>query len=245
MGCFSHTLNHVGEKFVVTHLSEFITWINLFSHSFKAKIAWKEQTGIAMKTHSATRWWSKFEVIKQVIDLFGDIEAFLRRNIDIGPSTRAKLLTFFDDPQKMVYLQLELATLVDAALPFVQATYKLEGDGPLIFHCYDIVSTVTNAMHVTHYPNVEAVSERLTATHHHSKQQLLAYSNQCIAPASKYYSDCLQGCLKEPLQAFEVARLFVPQKVQEMMPDASSIDSLTAFPFLNRPTILENLKQEL
>lgn len=55
VGCFSHTLNHVGEKFVVTHLSEFITsWINLFSHSFKAKIAWKEQTGIAMKTHSAT-----------------------------------------------------------------------------------------------------------------------------------------------------------------------------------------------
>ena len=145
----------------------------------------------------------------------------------------------------MVYLQLELATLVDAALPFVQATYKLEDDGPLIFHCYDIVSTVTNAMHVTHYPNVEAVSERLTATHHHSKQQLLAYSNQCIAPAYKYYSDCLQGCLKEPLQAFKVARLFVPQKVQEMMPDTSSIDSLTAFPFLNRPTILENLKQEL
>ena len=29
------------------------------------------------------------------------------------------------------------------------------------------------------------------------------------------------------------------------MPDASSIDSLTAFPFLNHPTILENLKQEL
>ena len=245
VGCFSHTLNHVGEKFAVAHLSEFTTsWINLFSHSYKAKTAWKEQTGIAMKTHSTTRWWSKFEVIKQVFDLFGDIEAFLRRNVDLGPSTRAKLLTFFDDPRKLVYLQLELATLVDAALPFVQATYKLEGDGPLIFHCYDIVSTVTNAMHVAHYPNVEAVSETL-ATRHHTKQQLLAYSNHCIAPAYQYYSDCLQGCLKEPLQAFKVARLFVPQKVQEMMPDAASVDSLTAFPFLSRPAILDNLKQEL
>lgn len=70
VGCFSHTLDHVGEKFVVVNLSEFITsWIILFSHSFKARTAWKEQTGIAIKTHSATRWWSKFEIIKQVFDL--------------------------------------------------------------------------------------------------------------------------------------------------------------------------------
>ena len=77
VGCFSHTLDHVGEKFVVVNLSEFImSWIVLFSHSFKARTAWKEQTGIAIKTHSATRWWSKFEIIKQVFDLFGDVEAF-------------------------------------------------------------------------------------------------------------------------------------------------------------------------
>ena len=81
VGCFSHTFDHVGEKFVVTYLSEFmISWNNLFSHSFKAKIAWKEQTGIAMKTHSATQWWSKFDVIKQVHDLLGDIEAFLQKS---------------------------------------------------------------------------------------------------------------------------------------------------------------------
>ena len=85
---------------------------------------------------------------------------------------------------------------------------------------------------------------RLVAQNY-SKQQLLAYSKQCIKPAYQYYSDCLQGCLKEPLAAFKAARLFVPQKVQEMLPDANSIDSLTAFPFLNCPSTLENLKQEL
>ena len=69
VGCFSHTLDHVGEKFLVTTLTDFITaWISLFCHSCKAKIAWKEQTQIAMKAHSATRWWSKFEIIKQVFD---------------------------------------------------------------------------------------------------------------------------------------------------------------------------------
>lgn len=136
----------------------------------------------------------------------------MRQHDDIGPSTRTKLLAFFDDPRKKLYLELELATLVDAALPFVQATYKLEGDGPLVFHCYDIISTVTTAMQVAHYPNVDAISQRLVTTRSYSQQQLLAYAKQCIQPAYQYYSNHLHGCLKEPLEAFKAARLFLPQK---------------------------------
>ena len=34
VGCFSHTIDHVGEHFLTPNLSEFITsWISLFSHS--------------------------------------------------------------------------------------------------------------------------------------------------------------------------------------------------------------------
>ena len=75
-------------------------WISFLSHRCKARVAWKEQTQIAMKTNSATRWWSKFEVIKQMFELFGDVEMVLRRHDDLAPSTRAKLLTFFDEPPK-------------------------------------------------------------------------------------------------------------------------------------------------
>ena len=140
IGCFSHTLDHVGEKFLTPTLSEFMAlWISLFSHSCKSKLAWKDQANVSIKTHSNTRWWSRFEVTKQVFDLFGDVEMFLRQNTDLSPATRSKLLTFFDDPNKKAHLQLELATLVDSALPFVQATYKLEGDGYLAFECYDII----------------------------------------------------------------------------------------------------------
>ena len=169
----------------------------------------------------------------------------MRRHDYLAPTTRAKLLAFFDDPRKTVYLELELATLVDAALPFVQATYKLEGDGPLVFDCYDTISSLTTAIHVAHYPNVEAVSQRIAQAHSYSKQQLLAYSKQCIQPAYQYYTDRIYGCLKEPLAAFKAARLFVPQRIQELQPDANTIDSLVAFPFLNNPTVLDHLKQEL
>jgi len=52
VGCFSHTLDHVGEKFRTPTLSDFITlWINLFSHSSKSKLAWKDQTSVS-NTHT-------------------------------------------------------------------------------------------------------------------------------------------------------------------------------------------------
>ena len=36
MGCLSHTMDHVGERFCTPTLNEFITaWIELFSHSPK------------------------------------------------------------------------------------------------------------------------------------------------------------------------------------------------------------------
>ena len=47
IGCFSHTLDHVGEKFNIPVLKEFISaWIKLFSRSPKNKIVWKSMTGI-------------------------------------------------------------------------------------------------------------------------------------------------------------------------------------------------------
>ena len=170
IGCFSHTLDHVGEKFQMPMLSNFITlWISLFSHSCKAKLAWKDQTGISMVTYSSTQWWSKWEVIKQLLELFGDVEVFLRQNTDLGPATRPKLLTFFDDPAKKGCLEVEIAATVDAGMPFVKATYSLESDGPLVLECHQIISTLSLAVRVAHYPNVQAVSRNfLKVTHKYS-----------------------------------------------------------------------------
>ena len=109
-----------------------------------------------------------------------------------------KLLAFLDDPNKKVRLELELATLVDAASPFVQATYKLEGDGPLIFKCYDVMSSLSAAVHVAHYPNVSNIMQAMN-------QQFEAYSQQCMQPAYDYYNRHLNRCLKESLEAFKAA----------------------------------------
>ena len=61
--CFSHTLDRVGEYFEIPVLREFVsTWNSLFSHSPKARLYWKEETRVSMRTYSATRWWSKWQL---------------------------------------------------------------------------------------------------------------------------------------------------------------------------------------
>ena len=68
IGCFCHTIDRVGERFKVPHLNEFSTyWVSLFSHSNKACLVWKEQTGQAFRGYCPTRWWSKWEVEKQLL----------------------------------------------------------------------------------------------------------------------------------------------------------------------------------
>ena len=54
--------------------------------------------------------------------------------------------------------KLELAATIDVGEHFVKATYFLEGDGPLIFSCYEKVSAVNQACQAPHYPNVHAIA---------------------------------------------------------------------------------------
>ena len=68
---------------------------------------------------------------------FGDIEPFLEENEDINPSLCPKLLAFLHTSQTKSKLQIEIAATVDWGEPFVKACYDLEGDGPLVFECYE------------------------------------------------------------------------------------------------------------
>ena len=52
VGCFSHTLNHIGSYFNTPTLNEF----NLFSHSPKARLLWKSRSSHSMPRYSATQW---------------------------------------------------------------------------------------------------------------------------------------------------------------------------------------------
>lgn len=50
-----------------------------FSHSFKAQLMWKKQTGRPICGYFPTQWWSSaWETMNQWLELFGDLEPFLK-----------------------------------------------------------------------------------------------------------------------------------------------------------------------
>ena len=106
VGCFSHTIDYMGQRFSTPTLDKFMSaWLNMFSHSAKARLAWKSHTDRAMASCNNTRWWSKWEIIHQILVQFGDVEGFLDENgTDISPANTAKLLSRIHSKQQLFKL---------------------------------------------------------------------------------------------------------------------------------------------
>ena len=113
---------------------------------------------MSIPTYSPTRWWSKFEVIHQLHNTFGDVLVFLR-GCDLPPATTGKLLKIVDDEPACRKLKMELSITVDAMHPFVKATYSFEGDGPLALVAYQHLRLLYSHFELEHYPNVAAVAK--------------------------------------------------------------------------------------
>ncbi len=242
VGCFSHTLDHVGEKINANVLDEFIkVLVGLFTRSPKAKLAWREATGLPVPAYSSTRWWSKWEVMKHMLVTFADVLPFVENN-DLPPSSK-KIVDILNDPPKSRKLQMELAITVDFGEPFVKATYRLEGDGSLAFSAYEEIVKLQATISAQNFPNATAVANKLSSNRPTQKQQLINYATECIEPAIVYFKQKFEGDLKPIVTAFKYARYFDPAKVSELCPSSADIDQLKAFPFLNNK--LEDLKVEL
>ena len=244
--CFSHTLDLVGEKFRLPVLVDFSTaWISLFSHSPKTKALWKEQTGKSMASLSKTRWWSRFEIYKQILLQFGNIMPFLQNNTDIGTALRPKMLAMLSGNRALGLLKMELATVVDVGECFVSGTYKLEGDGLLAITCFEEIERVKTSLTVGHYPNMAAIAKTLASENPSVAQQWMTYGMNCVQPGIVYFHSKFGNDSSPLLNAFKAAR---PLKVNDLKPVAADIDSLKCIPILNKVNnseTIENLKKEL
>eukprot|EP00117_Sycon_ciliatum_P009331 scpid82859/ scgid11669/ len=114
-----------------------------------------------MRPYSRTRWWSRFEVMVQMYDLFGDVVDFLQAEVETSAALRSRLRRKVEDLQARGQIQMELAVTVEFSKPFVQATYKLEGDGPLCLEAYAAVSGLAHFVANPHLLSTEALAVRL------------------------------------------------------------------------------------
>ena len=78
-----------------------------------------------MTSYSATRWWSRWEIFKQLMLQFGDIEPFLNRNADFGPLSCPRLLAILSDQEKLKHLKLKHAAVINWGEVFVKFTSNL------------------------------------------------------------------------------------------------------------------------
>ena len=118
-------------------------------------------------------------------------------------------------------------------MPFVKATYSLDGDGPLALTCYEAISALNAAARQAYYPNLQAVAHTVSFGDSDAEQELIVYAKSCVQPRIAYYFQQLSSSMKEPLEAFKAARPFSPYKLQGVKPSTGAIDAFVSFPFLS------------
>ena len=241
--CFSHTSDNVGKYFKFSVLETFSrSWNTMFSLSPAARLLWKTRTGTAMKLHSKTRWWSKWEVVNHVMDFFGDVEPFLRESDNLSPVCRANLLEIFGDPATARDLEIELAAIIDAVKHFIQATYYLEGDG-LVFSCYERLSALAHAIVIESYPNTEAKARQHSRGNIDLYNQLVAQAKACINPGFRFYQQKSSVQFLNIVLAFKAARLCCPVQVQALRPTAASVQELKQFSFITDVQVVQLVEE--
>ena len=242
--CSSHTIDNVGKHYKFSVLDTFSrSWNTMFSLSPAARLLWKTKTGTAMKLHSKTRWWSKWKVVNHVMKFFGEVEPFLRENDNLSPVCRANLLEIFDDPATARDLQIELAAMIDAGKHFIQATYYLEGDGPLVFSCYERLSALAHAIAIESYPNTEAKARQHSRGNIALYNQLVAQAKACINPGFRFYQQKFSVQFLNIVRAFKAARLCCPVQVQALRPTPASVQELKQFSFITDAQVVQLVEE--
>lgn len=178
---------------------------------------------------------------------FGDVARFVEEAKDAKVCLQLlpQLQAILSGPQRPTNLKLELAAIIDVGEHFVKATYFLEGDGPLVFTCYERLSAVSQFCQAPCFPNVRAIATAIAEEDPCQNVTALERSAKaCAEPAMTWFLIKFKVDLYDVVVAFKAARLFCPVRIQRLKPSAL-VKSLRAFLFLDSDTTIDGLKAEL
>ena len=128
----------------------------------------------------------------------------------------------------------------------MKATYFLEGDGPLVFACYEKLSAVSQLCQVPCFLNVRAIATAISEEDPCQNVTALERSAKaCVEPAITWFLRKFNVDLYDVVVTFKAARLFCPVRIQWLKPTNALVESLRAFPSLDSDTTIDGLKAEL
>ena len=232
--CFSHTLDNCGGTYTqggVTYsrlegieLRAFYIHLNgLFSSASNApNNSWLLIMGTSMPSVSGTRWWSKEELYEYVLAYFEHradgrstimewVERAVTNKILEGSHITYLHTTLCQMAQghdagllRLIYIQ--LAVVVDVSRPIREATYLLEGDGPLCFLVSEILQTcslsLSDRIDTMDFPNIKRLIDKFTADGHRPpdptlplqrkndcKEAWIQYCRVLADPCYRYFND--------------------------------------------------------
>ena len=126
--CCSHILVGTGQHIKLPYLGIFMLYlIQLLTHSFAFRIAFKEVFGQSMPNYSTIRWWSRFDLMEVLALGFSKLDKLISvlEERNVGDASTKGLREVYDANSRE--LRRELAMMMDLKC-FRDATYTLEGD---------------------------------------------------------------------------------------------------------------------
>jgi hypothetical protein len=138
--CCSHTLCKPGESFASRRIDAIRkTWNTAIMFKGRASDTFKKVFNVSVRRAGGVRWWVQYEQMEQLDDVgLGNVmtqvvpECIRHKWSPESMKSLQKLAS----PERLPLATVELSAVVEAGLPFCQATYMLEGDDPLILTAY-------------------------------------------------------------------------------------------------------------
>ena len=193
MECLPHTFSHVGQHMTHASLMEFHQGISyMWNTSWKARKLWEERLGQMPPRETANRWWSWWQMMRYVMERWGEMDGYLRdlRTNEFCKETVLKIERLLNGwveekrgnananppvlPSRIQHapmrhsVMLELAAVVDWGEQFVEVTSLLESDGLVVVEVFDMLLRLEHAINMPVWTNVNAVSK--------------AYHNKVVPP---------------------------------------------------------------
>ena len=136
--------------------------------------------------------------------------------------------------------------IIDIGEHFVKGTYFLEGDGPLVFSCYEKLQAVAEACQAPYFPNVRAVVAAIVNEDPNQRAAALEQkAKACVQPAIQWFLRKFNVDLNDAVTAFKAARVMCPVTVGWLRPTRASVEALRIFPFLDNDAAIDGLVREL
>jgi len=194
--CLAHFVNLVGEKIDSKRVDDFMAgWRKMMGKSPKAQGIFKSIAKTAYITTSDTRWWSEWEQIKQVCELWPAVRRFLEH--PEAPESKTKLLPMMD-----LELSVHLAAVMDFGAKFAEASTMLQGkDVDVVTKTFDIMDSLREFCASPTCPNVAALLRREGVNYD---------INAIITPAIDYFNSSwpsLRTSIFRALRLLDPARI--------------------------------------